>query len=183
MHLGGFQDISVSIWSKSLLYSWIVLFGTHGAFRTQWNILVFIYVLNTPLTPRSLVSAYYFRKFFLLYKRILSRILNPSHPNPGQREKIKLNFYFHTSLWWLKRFYEGLKGLHKILWGTTESCENKKFNLIFISIELSEMHGTGRVNVYSKNKSAERKKVLPQNKRKELQNQICHLRTQTLLTQ
>ena len=24
--------------------------------------------------------------------------------------KIKLNFYFHTSLWCLKRFYEGLKG-------------------------------------------------------------------------
>ena len=38
---------------------------------------------------------------------------NPSHPDPGQREKINLNFYFHTSLWYLKRFYEGLKGLHK----------------------------------------------------------------------
>ena len=25
--------------------------------------------------------------------------------------KIELNFYFHTSLWCLKRFYEGLKGL------------------------------------------------------------------------
>ena len=24
-----------------------------------------------------------------------------------QSEKIKLNFYFHTSLWCLKRFYEG----------------------------------------------------------------------------
>ena len=23
---------------------------------------------------------------------------NPSRPNPGLREKIKLNFYFHTSL-------------------------------------------------------------------------------------
>ena len=28
------------------------------------------------------------------------------------------------------------------------------------------MHGTGKVNVYSKNKSAERKKVLPQKKEK-----------------
>ena len=27
--------------------------------------------------------------------------------------KIKLNFYFHTSLWYLKKFCEGLKGLHK----------------------------------------------------------------------
>ena len=39
--------------------------------------------------------------------------------------KIELNFYFHTSLWYLKRFYEGLKGLHKIFWGTTKKCENK----------------------------------------------------------
>ena len=28
--------------------------------------------------------------------------------------KIKLNFYFHTSLWCLKRFYKGLKGLHHV---------------------------------------------------------------------
>ena len=27
--------------------------------------------------------------------------------------KINLNFDFHTSLWCFKRFYEGLKGLHK----------------------------------------------------------------------
>ena len=27
--------------------------------------------------------------------------------------KINLTFYFHSSLWCLKRFYEGLKGLHK----------------------------------------------------------------------
>ena len=29
-----------------------------------------------------------------------------SRLNPGRREKIKLNFHFHTSLWCLKRFYE-----------------------------------------------------------------------------
>ena len=33
--------------------------------------------------------------------------INPSRLNPGRREKINLNFYFHTSLWCLKRFYEG----------------------------------------------------------------------------
>ena len=38
-------------------------------------------------------------------------VINPSHPNPGRREKIKLHFHFHTSLWCLKRLYEGLKGL------------------------------------------------------------------------
>ena len=35
--------------------------------------------------------------------------INPSRPNPGQRQKINLNFYFQTSLWCRKRFYEGLK--------------------------------------------------------------------------
>ena len=39
--------------------------------------------------------------------------VNPSRPNPGRRVKIKLNFYFRTSLWCLKRFHENLKGLHK----------------------------------------------------------------------
>ena len=39
--------------------------------------------------------------------------------------KIKLNSHFHTSLWCLKRFYEDLKDLHEIFWGTTKKCENK----------------------------------------------------------
>ena len=42
--------------------------------------------------------------------------------------KIKLNFHFHTSL---KRFYEGLKGLHEIFWGTTKKCENKNLTYFF----------------------------------------------------
>ena len=42
--------------------------------------------------------------------------------------KVNLNFYFHTSLWSLKRFYEGLKGLHKTFWGTTKKCENKNLS-------------------------------------------------------
>ena len=28
-----------------------------------------------------------------------------SRPNPGRREKIKLNFYFHTSLWCFKKAF------------------------------------------------------------------------------
>ena len=51
--------------------------------------------------------------------------LNPSRPNAGRREKINLNFYFRTSLWCLKSFYEGLQGLHKTFWGTTKKFENK----------------------------------------------------------
>ena len=51
--------------------------------------------------------------------------INPSRPNPGRREKINLIFYFYTSLWYLKSFYEGVKGLHKTFRGTTKKCENK----------------------------------------------------------
>ena len=52
---------------------------------------------------------------------------NLSRPDPGRREKINLNF-FHTSLWYLKSFYEGLKGLHKTIWGTTKKCWNKNLS-------------------------------------------------------
>ena len=38
----------------------------------------------------------------------LSDILNHSRLDPGQREKINLNAYIHTSLWHHKRFYKGL---------------------------------------------------------------------------
>ena len=79
---------------------------------------------------------------------ILSRFynryyINPSRPNPGRREKVKLNFDFYTSLWCLKRFYEGFMRHHKEVW-------KSKFNLIFISIQLLEMHGTLRVNILIK---------------------------------
>ena len=50
---------------------------------------------------------------------------------PGQSEKIKLNFYFHASLWYLKRFYEG----------TTKKCENK--NLTQVLFQYSFQNWTG----------------------------------------
>ena len=71
--------------------------------------------------------------------------LNFSRPDPVWREKINLNFDFHTSLWCFKRFYEGLKVLDKTFWGTTKDCEKHK--LIFILIYLSEMHGTESVKL------------------------------------
>ena len=61
---------------------------------------------------------------------VVSKIdeFNPSHPDPGRREKLNLNFYFHTPLRCLKRFYEGLKGLHKTFSGSTKKCENKNLS-------------------------------------------------------
>ena len=66
----------------------------------------------------------------------------PLRLNPGRREKIKFNFCFYTSLWCLKRFYEGLKGLHETFWGTTKKCENKNLSWFLFQYKLSEMHGT-----------------------------------------
>ena len=53
---------------------------------------------------------------------------NPSRLDPGWRREINLNFYFHTFLWCLKGFYEGLKGLHKTFWGTTKTYENENLS-------------------------------------------------------
>ena len=50
--------------------------------------------------------------------------LSLSVPIPDETEKINLNFYFHHTLWYLKRFYEG----HKTFWGTTKKCENKNLS-------------------------------------------------------
>ena len=54
--------------------------------------------------------------------------INRKTERMNEEKKIKLNVYFHTSLWCLKRFYEGLKGLHKTFWGTTKKCENKNLS-------------------------------------------------------
>ena len=71
------------------------------------------------------------------FKRVLT-----IGPNPRRREKIKLNFYLHTSLWCLERFYEGLKSYHKTFWGTTKKCENE--NLIEFLFKFNFQKGTGR---------------------------------------
>ena len=61
-------------------------------------------------TPFSNVSVVDFEQVNVLLASsyFIINPFNPSHPNPGRREKFKLNFYSHTSLWCLKRFYEGL---------------------------------------------------------------------------
>ena len=53
----------------------------------------------------------------------VNAFVNPSSPNPRQRENIKLNFYFQISLWWLKRFFEGLKSVHKTFRGTKKGMK------------------------------------------------------------
>ena len=84
------------------------------------------------------------KKYIVSKNMLFVLFLTLPVPISDKEKKIKLNFYFLTSLWCLKRFYEGLKGLHKNFWGTTKKCENKlwkksenklwKKNLIFTSI-------------------------------------------------
>ena len=49
----------------------------------------------------------------LMKRRVFIKVsqLNHSRSDPGRRGKINLNFYFHTSFWYRKRFYEGFEGL------------------------------------------------------------------------
>ena len=82
-----------------------------------------------PRIPTELIF-YYIEKgattWYLLSDWSIN-LVNLSRPNPERREKIKLNFYFYTSLRCLKRIFEGPKCLHKTFWGTTKKYENKNF--------------------------------------------------------
>ena len=56
---------------------------------------------------------------------------------------IKINLdYFLTSLWRLKRFYEGLQSFHKTFWGTSKKCENKYLSLFSLFVRIR----TGKIN-------------------------------------
>ena len=139
--------------TKSITYSWdtvtppMVLDHTRLAivFPT-WNYIVFTHHFDlwsfTKRNTHKRCQISSVLSFLSLLKEMNIKGLspgfafNPSRFYPGRREKMKLNFYFHTPLWCLKRFYEGLKGLHKTIWCTTKRCENK--NLTFISTKLSD---------------------------------------------
>ena len=77
----------------------------------KWIKWVEILTLTRKLLERRRSNLFIASFEYILYTKLDA--LDPSRPDPGQREKINLNFYFHTSLWCLKRFCEGLKGLHK----------------------------------------------------------------------
>ena len=57
-------------------------------------------------------------------------VLALNGPIPDKVKTIKLNFYFHTSLWCLKTF-----------WGTTKKCENE--NLTQFVFQYSFQKWTG----------------------------------------
>ena len=52
------------------------------------------------------ISAIYWEVLKLRGNLLRNINVNPSLPDPEQRERINLNFYFHAFLWCLKRFHE-----------------------------------------------------------------------------
>ena len=72
--------------------------------------------------------------------------LTVSSPNPGGREKIKVNFIFALLCGGSKGFMKALKAFIKPSGAPQRSVKRKifiDFFLIFISIQLSEIRGTG----------------------------------------
>ena len=52
-------------------------------------------------------------------------------------------------MWCPKRFYEGLKGLHKTSWGATKKCENKNLTQFLFQYNFqkcTERKGKGQYN-------------------------------------
>ena len=125
------QKHFLCISSELLLYIYFWSFQLRSLlFKTYFKNCYFETKISNYLYIKCFLSWFY---MFSLYNFILQRLTLPA---PCIFEscieiKINLNFYFHTSLWCLKRFYEGLKGLHKTFRDTTTKCENKKFKLIF----------------------------------------------------
>ena len=90
----------------------------------------FLVRLQRSFKPSSKLKYPYSLVFFSLYRffpynssTIImdGNIVNPSRPNPGQTEKINLNFYFH--------FFAVLERFYKTFRGTTNTCENKNLSL------------------------------------------------------
>ena len=52
-----------------------------------------------------------------------------------EEEKINLKFYFCTSLWCVKRFYEGL---YKTIWGTTKKCKTNHLCCLKLTVSVTQ---------------------------------------------
>ena len=82
-------------------------------------------VTNQPVDKFALEITKQFMMENNIYITLWIQPFSPFRLNPRQREKINLNFYFHTSLWYLKKFYKGSKSLYKTFRGTAKKCEKK----------------------------------------------------------
>ena len=85
-----------------------------------------LYFSSSKLLSSVLSSFIKYKLYIGRYRIMPSKVyINRSHCSPRQIEKSSLNFYFNTFLWYLRRFYEDPKDLHKTFCGITKKCENK----------------------------------------------------------
>ena len=110
-----------SFWTK---YGWLSHCITDGLIRASKHIssICLLLKLETPKQEKNIMNTKYLNSVITLnskpWKSSLFTLtrgfpmfphgINHFPANPGQREKFDLKFYFHTSLWCLKRFYDGL---------------------------------------------------------------------------
>ena len=64
----------------------------------------------------------------------LAAFFNPSRSDRGRKETINLNFYFHTSLRCLRKFYEGLKAFMKPFVAPQRSLKIKIYVSFFSTV-------------------------------------------------
>ena len=94
-------------------------------------VVIFLRSLGVICYDRWIVSdshRNYFKEWCLMNSQLTFLLLTsfiPSHPSISEsciKIKIRLNFYFHTSLWCLKRFYEGCSNIILRVGGTCRKC-------------------------------------------------------------
>ena len=77
-------------------------------------------------------------------------ILTVTVPVPNEGKKLSQTFIFTLLCGASKDFMKALKAIIKPFEAPRRSVKKKKINLILILMQLSEMHGTGRVKYMGK---------------------------------
>ena len=101
--------------------------GARGQ-RTSFDLSQGFLILNH--ASKSIAKYLFNCNIYFQYYHICIAIVTPSRSDPERRQTITLNFYFHISLWLP---WQNLARHDKEVW-------KSKFKLIFILIQLSEMH-------------------------------------------
>ena len=80
---------------------WYLVWSSSKIWVFKYKTVCFSVIVNISIKKNA--------NLHLVYQtRHKHKWINPFCPDPGWREKVNLNFYFHTSLWCRKRFYKGL---------------------------------------------------------------------------
>ena len=110
-----YQTFSIT---ETLLQQWIYEFSfrLHSNLDNWYNMRITYHTMSDTSSQHPTIKQYTWQiSYYALSDKVLN-LINPFRPD------------FHTCFWYLKRFYDGLKGLHKTFWGTTNKCENKKLS-------------------------------------------------------